>query len=176
MERYQRFLNEKAKEKRGLLGTMFFPRTPVLLLDFSNTKGSKDLNFYKDILEGFEAIGLTTLVVLSEKQEKDAKELPQGSHIHYVNTDDQKAAIKAADFALVLNGDTVEVLKNGCVPISQMDGDGTIDYNPLHEKGNGFYFKQPTKWEIFKAIVRALETYQFPYDWENLIREILKTK
>lgn len=146
---------------------MFFPRTPVLILDLSGAKKSVPS---EDFMAGLEAIGLTTLVISPECEKKV---LPKGTHIHFVESKEKADAYQAADFAVVMNGDIASVLKNGCVPISKLDGETTTNYNPLQEKGNGFYFKNSTKWEMFAAIVRALETYQFPYDWENLIREII---
>lgn len=169
MDRYQKLLCEKAKKKRKFLGTMFFPRTPVILVDLSHSKESSE---FADLLEGFRAINLTTLVIPPKKKSA----LPASDHLHVVRPEEKAAAFEAADFVMVLDGAVKEVWQYGCVPISQLDGDETIDYNALREKGNGFYFKNATKWEMFAAIVRALETYQFPYDWENLIREILSRK
>mgnify|MGYP001590429406 CR=1 FL=1 len=167
MDRYQKLLESKAKRKREFMGKMFFPRTPVLLLDFSQVK---KVDAFKDLLKGFEAIHLTTLIVCAKNED----DLPIGKHLHYLPESAKQEAYEAADFAIMLDGNVDMAWEKGCVPISQLDGERTADYNPLREKGNGFYFKNPTKWEMFAAIVRASETYQFPYDWENLIREILK--
>lgn len=170
MDRYQKLLTEKAKKKRELMGKMFFPRTPILLLEFFD---SEKLEEYSDLLDGLNSIALATLVVLPKNNQT---KLPTGRYLHYVEHENKNAAYDAADFIVVLDGDIASAIKKGCVPISQLDGAHTLDYNPLQEKGNGFYFKNPTKWEVFAAVVRALETYQFPYDWENLMREILKSK
>lgn len=166
MDRYQKFIEEKAKKKRELMGTMFFPRTPVLLLDLCGSSKTS----YDDLLKGLEAIHLTTLVIAPARAKVQAKR----KFVKFLAPEDKADAYSAADFAVVMDGDISKVIKNGCVPISKLDGEKTADYNPLREKGNGFYFENPTKWEMFAAIVRALETYQFPYDWENLIRIILK--
>lgn len=139
----------------------------MLVLDIS--KAPKAVQS-EDFIAGLEAIGLTTLLISPEFEKKV---LPQNAHIHFVEPKEKEDAYQAADFAIVMNGDIAPALKNGCVPISKLDGETTANYNPLQEKGNGFYFKNPTKWEMFAAIVRALETYQFPYDWENLIRGII---
>lgn len=169
MDQYQKLLSEKAKRKRELIGKMFFPRNPVLLLDFSQLKNA---DAFTDLLRGLEAINLTTLVLGANTKE----DVPTGKHLHYLSQSRSSEAYEAADFVIVMDGNVTTAWEKGCVPISQLDGDRTTDYNPLREKGNGFYFKNPTKWEVFAAIVRAMETYQFPYDWENLIREILGAK
>lgn len=83
--------------------------------------------------------------------------------------------LEASDVAVVFSKKMLEAARQaGCVPVAQQNGAGTNDYNPLLEKGNGFYFKKDGKWEIFAAIVRALETYKFPYDWEDVVKEVVK--
>ncbi len=83
----------------------------------------------------------------------------------------QKEALDSADIAIVFNKEDIAAArKNGCVPVApELDG-STVNYNPVQEKGNGFYFKNTTSWDIFAALVRALETYQFPYDWQNVVK------
>jgi len=165
MDRYQKFINEKAKKKRELLGKMFFPRTPVLLINCADS-GTDD---YGALFEGLKSIDLTTIVVAPHPAAQRDK------NIFYFTPDKLEDAAAAADFVVAPdNGNLKTWRAEGCVPISQLDGDSTVNYNPLQEKGNGFYFKNPTAWEMFAAVVRALETYQFPYDWENLVREMLK--
>lgn len=170
MDRYQKLIQEKAKRKRELMGKMFFPRTPVLLLDASDKKNlGKKID---QLIEGLEALGIHTLVLCPNGFKKSVT----SSTIHYVPLDKSTAAHEAADFIVTTDGNVSSIWSKGGVPISPYNGERTLDYNPLKEEGNGFYFKNPTTWEIFAAIVRAIETYQFPYDWENLVRAILKTR
>lgn len=169
MDRYQKLISDKAKKKRELLGRMFFPRTPVLFVDLEKTSNKEE---FIDLVRGFADIGLN-IIAMGVNEDN---EFPIAKNILYIRADDKREAIEAADIAISLDQDISKVWKKGCVPISQLDGEKTVNYNPLREKGNGFYFKNATKWEIFAAVVRALETYQFPYDWENLIREILNVK
>lgn len=170
MDQYQKFVTKKAECKRNFMGKMFFPRKAILLFDLSETRHPAQ---YKDLLTGLNNIGLATFVMTSDKNDK----MPQGENLHYISPQEKDDAYGAADFVLIFdNSKIAQVLKKGCVPISQLNGDSTINYNPLQERGNGFYFKNPTKWELFAAVVRALEAYQFPYDWENLICSILKSQ
>lgn len=163
MDSYQKFISEKAKYKRKILGKMFLPRRPVLLIDRSGDISKTQL---QNLIEGLSSIKATVLVVGMNFQGND--------NIHFVPEDLKSDAYKASDFVIILNSNITAVLNKGCVPIAQLDGNGTVDYNPILEKGNGFYFEKPTAWEIFAAVVRGLETYKFPHDWENLIREIIK--
>lgn len=167
MDSYQKFIEEKARRKRELLGATFFPRTPVLCLDLSEIKNKSSV---QDLLKGLESIHLTTLAIVSGK---DAQ-TEGGKYVHPVDSEKKDKALAAADFVLVPSVEMLDsVRRHGCVPIAPLNGDSTANYDPLQQKGNGFYFNNPTKWEMFAAIVRATETYQFPYDWENLVREIL---
>lgn len=168
MDSYQKFVCEKAKKKRDLLGKMFFPRTPIVLLDYTDKEMAAT---FDDLLDGLANLDMT-VIVLAPKDTING--FPQIKNVHFFDNQSETSAYAAADFAVSFNGNVSSVWKHGCVPIAKIDGDATNNYNPLAEEGNGFYFKNSTKWEVFAAIVRALETYQFPYDWENLIREILK--
>lgn len=42
------------------------------------------------------------------------------------------------------------------------------DYNPNQERGDAFLYEELTPWHCFAAIVRALETYRFPFDWKTI--------
>ena len=167
MDRYQKFICEKAKKKRDFMGKMFFPRMPVLLLDFSKSGMSTE---YKDLIKGLETLPVTTLMVPPEGNALSVHSKNIRSNAH----SERERALEADDSIIILEGDVDGVWERGCVPVAKLEGETTVDYNPLRQNGNGFYFKNATKWEVFAAVVRALETYQFPYDWENLIREIWK--
>lgn len=164
MDSYQKFISEKAKHKRELLGKMFFPRNPVLLLDFAEAKSAAA---YEDLLEALDAIAVTTLVISKSERRAPYK------NVHFMTAGKKSQAASAADLMVTFGSDITHIKAAGCVPVARLNGDSTVNYNPLQQKGNGFYFKNSTKWEVFAAIVRALETYQFPYDWENLVKEIL---
>ncbi|PIQ77122.1 hypothetical protein COV82_06000 [Candidatus Peregrinibacteria bacterium CG11_big_fil_rev_8_21_14_0_20_46_8] len=176
MSSYQTFIEQKAKQKRELLGKMFFPRTPVLLVHLNGgrptVKGIKKEELLKEckgLLLGLETIQLTTLVVCPDSM---VKELPQGKYLHFLDPQKFDTACAAADFVIDFHTDPTHIRKFGCVPVAQQNGASTVDYNPIQEEGDGFYFVAPNQWEMFDAIVRARETYKFPYDWENLIKSL----
>lgn len=116
------------------------------------------------MIEGIETLGIR--LVIAEKHpacKHTAKTTQCGVP--------QKDALEAADIAIVFSKDDIAAArKNGCVPVAPELDATTVNYNPVQEKGNGFYFKKTTSWDIFAALVRALETYQFPYDWENVVK------
>lgn len=72
----------------------------------------------------------------------------------------------------------VLALRYGTVPIvSNMKKlEGIISsFNPVEEKGNGFFYEKNDIWNIFESIIRARENHRFPYDWENLIEACMKS-
>lgn len=58
----------------------------------------------------------------------------------------------------------------GCIPVCINSNNNQIiqNFNPLLEKWNAFVFDKASQWNIFEAVIRARESYKFPYDWENL--------
>jgi len=44
------------------------------------------------------------------------------------------------------------------------------NYNPVKETGNSFLYEN--SWEFFVALVRAVETYKFSYDWNQIVKNL----
>lgn len=65
--------------------------------------------------------------------------------------------------------------QNGIVPVTSEFNTKIEDYNPNTEKGNSFVFNNFNEWEVFAAVVRALETHKFPYDWKFIKRSCTKS-
>lgn len=87
----------------------------------------------------------------------------------------RKRTLEASDMALVFPfNDVQEMLLHGTIPITTLRPE-VDDYNPNRETGNSFIFKDQNHWAIFAAMVRALETFKFPYDWNNIVRQGLKS-
>jgi hypothetical protein len=85
--------------------------------------------------------------------------------------------LAAADMALFLNkssGTTElkEALSYGTVPVALADI-GLQDYNPNQESGNAFVYQKENAWHCYGAVVRALETFKFPYDWKTIQKECM---
>ncbi len=62
-------------------------------------------------------------------------------------------------------------MRYGCVPIVRSVGGlaNTVqEYDPHTGEGNGFAFTNYDPWELFAAIVRALELYRIPRIWHKL--------
>lgn len=47
------------------------------------------------------------------------------------------------------------------------------NYHPATEEGEGFVYDDSNVWNVFSALVRARETYYFPYDWQHIQRSCM---
>lgn len=65
-------------------------------------------------------------------------------------------------------------LSYGVVPISP-SSTALEDYNPVQEAGNAFLYENVDLWNCFAAIVRAVETHKFPFDWRTIQRHCMES-
>jgi starch synthase len=66
------------------------------------------------------------------------------------------------------------MLRYGVIPVSPQC-EGLDNYNPVQESGNAFTFEHDTPWQCFASLVRALETFKFPYDWRTIQRHAMES-
>ncbi|MBD3156460.1 hypothetical protein GF369_01395 [Candidatus Peregrinibacteria bacterium] len=118
-----------------------------------------------------------TLVMSVPQNTKMLEKLREGlDHIDItvVETKQLKAQNLAKAHMVVLFGHDEAALKlaweAGVVPIVKPFNDSIVDYNPNTESGNSFIYEEDNYWDVFAAIVRARETYKFPYDWKFIMR------
>jgi hypothetical protein len=93
--------------------------------------------------------------------------------IEIIKEDDFEKGLKVAHMVVLLDENLPQLKKAweaGVVTITSAFDSSITDYNPNTESGNSFVYKNTNEWEIFAAVVRALETYKFPYDWKFIIR------
>lgn len=119
----------------------------------------------------------TPVVYLADSIKKDVLEtLKEGlSHLNaeVISEEDFESGLKKAHMVVMLEDNIDDVKKaweNGVIPITTDFHKSITDYNPNSESGNAFVFENKNHWEVFAAIVRACETYKFPYDWRFIIR------
>lgn len=85
----------------------------------------------------------------------------------------------AADMALFFEEpDDMEELPKclsyGAVPIAPKSS-GLDNYNPVQEAGNAFLYAEKNLWHCFAAIVRAIETHKFPFDWRTIQKHCMES-
>lgn len=104
------------------------------------------------------------------------KTLQEGlSHLDakILTEEDFETAMKKAHMVVLLNENYDKVKQAweaGVVPITPHLDASIVDYNPNTESGNAFIYQNANEWEVFAAVVRAIETYKFPYDWKFIVR------
>ncbi len=82
--------------------------------------------------------------------------------------------LTAADMALFLCDPTAlpefsQALKHGAIPVCPHT-DTVENYDPNAESGEAFMYEKTNAWHCFAAMVRALETFRFPFDWKTIQR------
>ncbi len=129
----------------------------------------------RGIIDGIAAIGMQLAVVepIDPSRKMEWEEFRK-KHPKWITIIDREEA-KSDVFDIALLEDlTVERLRElrsqKMVPVAEK---GVSTFDPIEEKGNGFLFHE-NPWSLFAALVRAQETYRFPYDWENLMKAASK--
>ncbi len=89
-----------------------------------------------------------------------------------------RAMYAASDMALFLTNPSAmpelqQCLAYGVVPLAPAVC-RIPDYNPNQESGEAFIYESPSVWHVFAAVVRALETFKFPYDWRTIQRHCME--
>lgn len=143
-------------------------------------KKNYDLEVFEDILHGIStALKLPTIIITQYK-------LPPSLTQRYplVTTEKQLSCeiLRKSDIGLMLDGNISQktldrFAESKVIPILPNSLPTHIyqNYDAVMETGNCFIFENlHNPWTIFTAIVRAVETYQFPYDWSNLIKSLNK--
>lgn len=179
-------LEEKVKNKTALqeeLGWVAEPKRPILCIPSGMTEalGGK---LFEEVLTGIEELPVE-LVVRGRGSEKYGKLFTQLSkdqkHRTAILADDDatlRKMLAASDMALFFatpeKSELELVLRYGVVPVS-LPGVKLDNYNPIQEAGNAFIYENATSWQCFAAIVRALETFKFPYDWRTIQRHAMES-
>ena len=178
---YQKILEAKKKAKSTLSTKSWAGSrgTEPLVIIFAHQKDEKLLF---QLLEGC-LILPGHFIVVCDSEPGDHLKKPTGK-ITFVNPEDGRNKPKieeyllAADMCVMFDEqmrDLEDVMKKGTVVIGHEKSPFLQNYHPNEETGNSFTFESKNPWTVFMAMVRAHETFRFPYDWGNIVRGILKT-
>jgi hypothetical protein len=163
-------LIERKKETKKTFAKKlsFSYKRPLLGIFLDKELSKEDAKKIKGILEGTASINMEVIILADSNI--DEFSIPHVIFMPYSRSN-RKDLLEACDMALVLPcNDADEFLLNGIIPVSAQK-DGLKDYNPNFETGNSFTYKNDSSWGIFAALVRAMETFKFPFDWRNLVSE-----
>jgi hypothetical protein len=174
---YQKVLEAKKKAKTKLMGERKNSKEPLVLV-FAKAK-DKEMLF--QLLEGFLVLPSHVVVVTDAQPGDHAKHL--SGKISWMNPKDLaneknlETYLHAADMAVLFEEPWHEIqdlMQHGVVVIGHEKSPMLENYHPNEETGNSFTFASYNPWAMFMAVVRAHETYRFPYDWMNIVRVMLK--
>jgi len=91
------------------------------------------------------------------------------------DNDDLDLFIEKSDIWLLLSDkydNSEDILGNGLVPVVSQNVAAKLNidkYNPIKEEGAGYIYKKKNVWNVLAALFSAVENFQFPFDWKNLV-------
>lgn len=165
----ENFIKQKKASKKMLAEKFSFSlKNPLMAVILDKELSKDEEGNLREILEATSHVNVQVVILADTNSGFNAAFLPYGRA-------NRKILLEASDMALSFKfSDVEEMLLNGTIPISPERAE-VKDYNPNHETGNGFIYRKNDRWCIFAALVRAIETFKFPYDWNNIVREGLRS-
>lgn len=103
----------------------------------------------------------------------DKKECPASYHLVVPVSEKAVHRLWASADLILLPPNTADALVESCfryglIPIVPEELNLVMDYDPTLEKGNAFTYKTDTVWQIYAALIRALETHKLSFDWQRI--------
>ena len=130
----------------------------------------EDVRRLESMFEGFQAMKVPLIIFWSGTKKLSLNWYEQASVIaphdaHY------ESMWRACDTAYCFTSEDLKTaIASGVVPLAPKGLKGAENYDPNKEKGNAFIFDALNPWVMFSSLVRALETYKFPFDWKCIVR------
>jgi hypothetical protein len=163
---------QKLDIKKRLLkkfGINYSSKKPIISVILEKDLDKKTLEMLKEFNRGITELG-ASFFILSEKENLD---LSNFVFVEY-GLGNRELILEASDFIVVFDfNDVEEICMRACVPIS-LERDGLENYNAQSEAGNSFIYNNPNAFSLFEALVRAVETFKFPWDFKHIIRNAMK--
>lgn len=180
-----RTIEHKAENKAALqeaLKWMVEPKQPILCIPtgMTDTLGGPLL---EQLLPGLLETPIS-IVIRGRGAKKYGEKFLELSKVHghrvAILPDDEdhlRLMLAGSDIALFLSdkdedGELENALRYGTIPIA-LPRASLENYNPIQETGNSFTFEEPTAWQCYGSLVRALETFKFPFDWRTIQRHAM---
>lgn len=178
-----RAVNKAALQKEaGLEGN---PRAPLVAL-ISRLNDSKGLDLLADSIDHLLDLGIQFVVMGTGDSHYHqvlgnlARQYPgRVSTLFTFGEPLQNRILAGADILLMPSrvepsGTTQMIaMRYGCVPVVRLTGglaDSVQDWDPVLKSGTGFGFGPYDRWALFAAVVRAVEAYRRPDEWQVIQR------
>lgn len=181
---YQKYskktIENKVKNKENFLkevGLPFEKTVPLICVTYSLTD-KNNLAMLQDVMNGImeQPVQIVITGIGTEKYQKFFTELAEANPTKVTitdNSEDEKRKIYAASDIILIPSHSEEctqeaenAMNYGVIPITPPQ-DFVEDYNPNQEKGNAFVYIKDSPWNLFANLIRAMESFRFPYDWKN---------
>lgn len=173
-------LEHKSENKTALQEELSWNKEPKKPMICIPAGMSEELgkNLFESTLPGILSLPVE-LLVLGKGDKKSGEVMTKlteehGHRVAIIPSDEASMSkmLAAADIALFFTKasameEFTHALQYGCVPVAPSEK-GVKDYNPNQESGYAFTYAKETEWHCFAALVRALETHRFPYDWRTI--------
>ena len=148
----------------------FQPNLPLVAIVLDQEVSKKEQGLIRSLIEGMSALDLN-LIILTDQNFALEGDFSTSLRVLPYSRRNRKYLLEASDIALCFSfNDVEEMLLNGTIPVS-LKRKELCDYHPNHETGNAFIYNDNTAWSAFAALVRAVETFKFPYDWQGIVRQ-----
>lgn len=167
-------------------GLKFDKKVPLICITYPLTD-KNNLGMVQDIMNGIleQPIEIVLTSIGTAKYQQYFTDLSEKNSEKIAiieNTDLEKRKIYAASDMILLPTVSEECIESakeamnyGVVPIAPPQ-DFVENYNPNMEKGNAFLYIQDSPWSLFATIIRATESFKFPYDWKNIQVSCMETE
>ncbi len=117
-------------------------------------RNKDDAVLLESMREGAKALGLPFLVFEEGSKKPHAEDLWRACDVAFCFSDE----------------DVIRAFAAGIVPLVPTGLLGAENYDPNREKGNSFVYHGMSQWSMFSALVRATETFKFPFDWKCVVK------
>lgn len=178
----KRTLNKRKENRKHLVEMLHIEnkkaQKPIVLILLSLFVNEQDREFLEQMLEAMRFLDIHVLV-LGKKSE--CEEILLSLFIQREPTEKLvHEALGGADMVLLPPSCPTSfvrsVLQYGLTPVAFFEQADLIDYDPVFEKGNSFLYNYLSPWSAYAAMVRALETYRLPYDWQRIQKNGMEIK
>lgn len=176
-------LNSKKTAKdylRNEYGLSINKKKLLLSIIVDEKSGPEVMAFLENFLEGIKAVSVSVIIVSPQalKEKIDHFKSPRGVFVMQSNKNVTEKVLEASDVSFVfplssMKKEHINLMWHlGVVPIAPEKI--AQDYDPNKETGNSFISRNNDAWSIFAALVRAAETFRFPYDWKHIIKQAMR--
>jgi glycogen synthase len=193
---YQKYSKKTIKNKienklqfQEDLGLIVERKIPILCITIDITKKSGG-ELLEETIEGILTLDVQLLIrgAGTEQYQKLFSDLAvqHKNKIRIVSDTEEniRKTYAASDIALVFSTEEEHeeeisnYLSYGVIPVlpeKHSQSLPIVNYNPIEENGNAFVYKKNNKWIFFATLIRALENFLFPYDWELIQKNAIES-